>query len=248
MTHLLILLIYLFHYGRAHLTLQSIPLMVRSPSLTCWGLPRPLDIDQAITILPITMTCDQSDWGITLNEACYLLDRHNTKLTAFQSLSLRVLVRVDNNTYPLVGVDPGDIFINNTAISPSQTKITAEVGSMQINLTFLNPIEVRTRVTRRCQIKPRNHWMVWLILYRCIRISAQVSELEVVVVPTPLYLKIVAVWSSSTTYGLAPCDNVTCFEVQLESQIPTPQTLCFGMKNVSDSGTICNLSLIMHHW
>ncbi len=71
------------------------------------------------------------------------------KLTALQSLNLPVLVRVDNITYSLLGyLYPIDVTSNltNTVISPTQTKITSEAGPMQFNLTFLNPIEVRTRV------------------------------------------------------------------------------------------------------
>lgn len=60
-----------------------------------------------------------------------------------------VLVRVDNITYSLLG-DPYPISVTsnltNTVISPTQTQLTVEAGPMQINLTFLNPIEVRTDI------------------------------------------------------------------------------------------------------
>lgn len=60
-----------------------------------------------------------------------------------------VLVRVDNITYSLLG-DPYPISVTsnltNTVISPTQTQLTVEAGPMQINLTFLNPIEVRTEI------------------------------------------------------------------------------------------------------
>ena len=36
--------------------------------------------------------------------------------------------------------------LTNTLITPTQTKLTADAGNMQFNLTFLNPIEVRTIV------------------------------------------------------------------------------------------------------
>ena len=69
-------------------------------------------------------------------------------MTALQSLNIPVLVRVDNVTYSLLGYP---YFINvtsnltNTVITPTQTQLTSEAGPMQFNLTFLNPIEVRTQ-------------------------------------------------------------------------------------------------------
>ena len=63
-----------------------------------------------------------------------------------------VHVRVDNITYSFLGdatlVD-GSVNLTNVVISPTQTKLTAEAGPMQCNLTFLNPIEVRTKICRR---------------------------------------------------------------------------------------------------
>jgi hypothetical protein len=81
MIHLGILLFYFFHYGRAQ-TLHPgvIPLLVRSPSLTCWGASPFGDPSLPIESLPIDISCDQSDWSLTLNKACYFLDRHNTKI------------------------------------------------------------------------------------------------------------------------------------------------------------------------
>jgi hypothetical protein len=58
-----------------------------------------------------------------------------------------VIVRVDNESYSLLGyplpimIEPATN-LTNTVISPTQTQLTAEAGPMQINLTFLNPIEV----------------------------------------------------------------------------------------------------------
>ena len=56
-----------------------------------------------------------------------------------------VLVRIDNITYSLLGYSINVTSnLTNTVISPTQTQLTAEAGPMQFNLTFLNPIEVRT--------------------------------------------------------------------------------------------------------
>jgi hypothetical protein len=66
--------------------------------------------------------------------------------TAFQSLNTVVLVRVDAITYLFLGyANTINVTVNltNTLITPTQTKLIADAGNMQFNLTFLNPIEVR---------------------------------------------------------------------------------------------------------
>jgi hypothetical protein len=65
-----------------------------------------------------------------------------------QILGWSVFVRVDGLTYLFQG-DTDAAFFNGTAnstnikITPTQTVVTAQAGPMQVNLTFLNPIEVR---------------------------------------------------------------------------------------------------------
>ncbi|KAH8980359.1 hypothetical protein EDB86DRAFT_2835394 [Lactarius hatsudake] len=59
-------------------------------------------------------------------------------------LNLVVLVRVDNSTYLFLGnasTVNTTVNLTNVVISPTQTMLTADAGPMQINLTFLNPIE-----------------------------------------------------------------------------------------------------------
>ena len=57
-------------------------------------------------------------------------------------------MRVDGVTYSVLG-DARSSVVNGTAnltdivITPTQTVVTSQVGPMQVNLTFLNPIEVR---------------------------------------------------------------------------------------------------------
>ncbi|KAH9173560.1 hypothetical protein EDB89DRAFT_1850041 [Lactarius sanguifluus] len=104
------------HYGRAQRVLNPVPvpLAVRSPYFNCWGL---------------------------LNFAGGI--QNTSILSAFD---LVVYVRVDNNTFLFLrdGFDPtftDVVNLTNVAISPTQTMLTAEAGPMQINLTFLNPIE-----------------------------------------------------------------------------------------------------------
>jgi hypothetical protein len=67
-----------------------------------------------------------------------------------QILGWSVLVRVDGLTYSFLGdVLPnlynGTVNFTSIAITPTQTVVTAQAGPMQVNLTFLNPIEVRFR-------------------------------------------------------------------------------------------------------
>jgi hypothetical protein len=66
-----------------------------------------------------------------------------------QILGWSVLVRVDGLTYSFLGdVDPnlvnGTVNLNSTffAIGPTHTVLSGHAGPMQVNLTFLNPIEV----------------------------------------------------------------------------------------------------------
>jgi hypothetical protein len=70
------------------------------------------------------------------------------KFAAFQALSIPVHIRVDNITYSFLGESNrvnGSVNLTSIVISPTQTKLTATAGPMQCNLTFLNPIEVRTK-------------------------------------------------------------------------------------------------------
>ncbi|KAH9027610.1 hypothetical protein EDB85DRAFT_2091839 [Lactarius pseudohatsudake] len=120
MIHLLIsgLVFSLFHYARAQQTFYpaAIPLFVRSPYLNYWG---------------------------------YLFDEPSnqriSQTTTFSDvLNLVVLVRVDSITYLFLGnasTVNTTVNLNNVVVSPTQTKLIAEAGPMQIILTFLNPIE-----------------------------------------------------------------------------------------------------------
>ncbi|KAH9021522.1 hypothetical protein EDB85DRAFT_2000582 [Lactarius pseudohatsudake] len=129
MTHLLILLFSLVQYGRAQQTLfpAAIPLAVRSPYLSSWNF-----------------TADvENRWSRASS--------HQSDSTSNDYLGIPVHVRVDNITYSFLGGSPrvnGRVNLTNTVITPTQTKLTAQAGPMQFNLTFLNPIEVRTGVRR----------------------------------------------------------------------------------------------------
>jgi hypothetical protein len=66
----------------------------------------------------------------------------------YQILGWAVLVRVDGLTYSFLGAENlgilnGTVNLTNIVVTPTQTVVSAQAGPMQVNLTFLNPIEVR---------------------------------------------------------------------------------------------------------
>ncbi|KAI9513396.1 hypothetical protein F5148DRAFT_1006486 [Russula earlei] len=97
----------------------AIPLAVRSPYLSCWD---------HVT----NGTVFGQLWPTTYNQS--------------QILGWSVLVRVDGVTYSFLGdsqavVVNGTVNMTSVAVTPTQTVVTAQAGRMQVNLTFLNPIE-----------------------------------------------------------------------------------------------------------
>src|SRR6266852_5013488 len=140
-----------------------------------------------------------------------------------QILGWSVLVRVDNLTYSFLGdVRPnfhnGPVNFTSISITPTQSAVTAQAGPMQVNLTFLNPIEVRfhssvtfnvyTRIVLSPEIGSSNpsHFHTWLsprtpltqqaTLCRCIQISA---EVRAVVLRNP---SLHSAWLQSGTQGI----------------------------------------------
>jgi hypothetical protein len=138
MIHLLILLFPLFYFGRAQQTLYpaAIPLTVRSPYLSWWtSTAKGMNIADE----------GQTTSGLEVRglDIWFFCPWHTNIVN-----SMLVLVRVDNITYSLLGYSsPINVTSNliNTVITPTQTQLTIEAGSMQFKLTFLNPIEVRTQ-------------------------------------------------------------------------------------------------------
>ncbi|KAI0267487.1 hypothetical protein BC834DRAFT_822335, partial [Gloeopeniophorella convolvens] len=115
----LILLSFSVHDGLAQQTLfpAAIPLAVRSPYLSCW--------DATVT---------GANFGTTWP----------TIATMNPILGWSALVRVDGLTYSFLGNVPSvnaTVNLTNTLVTPTQTVVTAVAGPMQVNLTFLNPIE-----------------------------------------------------------------------------------------------------------
>jgi hypothetical protein len=113
------------------------PLAVRSPYLNCWAQPNsagfgqwPTTFNHSQVAIPIYLTGHE-----ILNFLC-------------QILGWSVLVRVDGLTYSFLGdVDPniinGTVPLTSTIVSPSSTILVGQAGAVYVNLTFLNPIEVR---------------------------------------------------------------------------------------------------------
>ncbi|KAH8997908.1 hypothetical protein EDB92DRAFT_1305914 [Lactarius akahatsu] len=125
MVHVLILLFLLVQCGRAQQTFfpPAIPLAVRSPYLSSW---------------------DFTTNGTTIGKLWSTTSAHQPNSTINDNLSIPVHVRVDGVTYSFLGYSPsvnGTVNLTNTVITPTQTKLTAQVGPMEFNLTFLNPIE-----------------------------------------------------------------------------------------------------------
>ena len=195
MTYLLIILFLFFHYGRAQQALfpAAIPLAVRSPYLSCW--------DQTTNGTNLG-----TQWSTTSDQGrvrCFPF-REAAKVNVSQVLGWTVLVRVDESTYSFLGDAPGGSAIMNgtvnvtdTVITPTQTVVAAQAGPMQINLTFLNPIEVLNPLLTLLMISAdafllspetgsssqsrshtwpylHNRWTVQLMMCRCIRTSAEV--------------------------------------------------------------------------
>jgi hypothetical protein len=104
-----------------------------------------------------------------------------------QILGWSVLVRVDGLTYSFLGDEgqpgPGQGILNgtvnltNVAVTPTQTVVTGRAGAMQVNLTFLNPIEVRfhfsvtLNVLHAHHLKPRD-WVKQSIPFTYMAFSA----------------------------------------------------------------------------
>ncbi|KAH9027633.1 hypothetical protein EDB85DRAFT_2291503 [Lactarius pseudohatsudake] len=127
-----------FHYARAQQAFYpaAIPLFVRSPYLNCWA-------QGYLSNDPSTSTNPRITQTTTFSQAQQPRSGWDPSLDV---LNLVVLVRVDNITYLFLGnASTVNTTINLTdvvvTVSPTQTKLTAEAGPMQIILTFLNPIE-----------------------------------------------------------------------------------------------------------
>ena len=116
-----------------------------------------------------------------------------------QILGWAVLVRVDSLTYSFLGdetlVVNGTVNLTSVVVTPTQTMVVAQAGSMQVNLTFLNPIEVRSHSLLlsmtyirtiqsleigssnpshfRTWLSPPNRWTVQIIMCKYIQTSAE---------------------------------------------------------------------------
>ncbi len=121
--------------------LAANPIAVRSPYLSCWF---PL-IYGTTWDENLLSTSDLSQVCTPLRPVAMFL------LRLSKVLGWNVLVNIDSTTYIVLGpketialAEPF-IYVNitHTTVTPTQTVFTTQAGPMQINLTYLNPIEVR---------------------------------------------------------------------------------------------------------
>ncbi|KAH9009214.1 hypothetical protein EDB83DRAFT_2531328 [Lactarius deliciosus] len=227
MIHLLIpgLILSLFHYVRAQQTFYpaAIPLFVRSPYLNCWGYlsdePSNPRISQTTTFSQVQQP--RSGWDPSLDV-----------------LNLVVLVRVDNSTYLFLGnasTVNTTVNLTDVVISPTQTKLTAEAGPMQINLTFLNPIE-------------HEDWVKQSIPFSYMSLTAE--SLDGTAHAMQVYLDLNLGWSSrinklgfvrpASAETVADADH---FNYAIVTE-PESGTLHYGMKSGGNGDITANISEI----
>ncbi|KAH9021900.1 hypothetical protein EDB85DRAFT_2120054, partial [Lactarius pseudohatsudake] len=147
----LILLFFPFHYGRAQQKLfpgpDVIPLAVRSPYLSCWAhIPSQLE---TFPFVNVPTTSDLTHVRCLPGPLPALSGV--TKVAVSQTLGWTVLLRVDGTIYTLIGDYHGldgpvlalnyTMNVTDTIITPTQTLVAARAGPIQVNFTFLNPIE-----------------------------------------------------------------------------------------------------------
>jgi hypothetical protein len=72
-------------------------------------------------------------------------------------------VRVDGTAYSILGraiynfaTQPNisDAGVSNRVLTPTQVTLTAQAGPMQINVSFLNPVEVRLEIIQFIESRP----------------------------------------------------------------------------------------------
>jgi hypothetical protein len=221
----------------------AVPLAVRSPYLNCW-----LHHNENVAIYGQT-------WSSTFNhtQVCHprvvLAGDEFLNFFLCQITSWPVLVRVDGLTYSFMGdvlpsLHNGTVNFTSITITPTQTVLIAQAGPMQVNLTFLNPIEVRfhfyvtfnvyiVRVFLSPKIGSSNpfHSHIWLsprtpltaqvTLCRCIQMSAEARA--VILLSPSLLLSLVTEWNSgdrsqTIQWSLLPNADVIIHSVTLQTQ------------------------------
>jgi len=126
--------------ARAQQTLfpGAVPLAVRSPYLNCWDpLQNPSTFGRS--------------WPTTYDTSAvclspYVLSVEKFSLCLAQILGWALFARIDGVTYSLLGAEPnvnGTANRTNIVITPTRTLVVAQAAHMELNLTFLSPIEVR---------------------------------------------------------------------------------------------------------
>jgi hypothetical protein len=174
-----------------------------------------------------------------------------------------MLVRVDGLTYSFLGdvapsLNNGTVNSTSITITPTQTVVTARAGPMQVNLTFLNPIEVRFQsyvtfnVHMRVILSPKiwssnpSHLRTWLspqlprteqaMLCRCIQMLA---EVRAIVLPSPPFSpNFVTEWNSGDRTQTILWDPISNADVVFHSVTLQTQVKFTEVINQAEWGTL----------
>jgi hypothetical protein len=221
----------------------TIPLAVRSPYLNCL-----LQYNQTFT------TTFGHAWPTTsnLSQVCHPNISYGHEILNFlhQTLGWSVLVRVDDQTYSFLGdVDPslinGTVNSTHILVGPSSSILSGRAGPMQVNLTFLNPIEVRSRPflnfnvyirimlslkigssnpshSRICPL-PQSQRTARVIMSRCTQMSVEV--LAIILQSASFLLSFVTEWTSGDrTQKLLWNTTFDSFAIYHNVTLQTPAT------------------------
>ena len=170
MTFLLLFLLVLLHRQIQPVQASfsvALPLLVRSPYISCW-LPQINGSNSSMGALNeyhgSTTTSDLSQVGVfsSFNLVSLRL------LSSFQNYSQDIFVRVDGTAYSILG-EPANSFVGvqgnvsdanvtNRVVTPTQITLTAQAGPIEVNVTFLNPVEVRSKAFNSLVLDSLGHF------------------------------------------------------------------------------------------
>ena len=147
---ILVLLVALVHAQNDDLWPAAYPLAVRSPYLQAWQTS--INGSQPLSSQWPSFWTSPNQVGTCLT---YFECRAGLKIRmVYQVLGWAGHIRVDNVTYRWLGADAQapDVGTNLTGrlVTPTRTTFFVQAGPMNLNVTFLSPIEVRDSTPRRC--------------------------------------------------------------------------------------------------
>ena len=131
----------------------NLPLAVKSPYVNCW-LPQGPNSSQANALWPQTWNNSVSDELVSCASTQWIFKSlHKEKiiklsywLPSLQILGWNAAIRVDGQPYNLLGI-PGVLTQananqTNVLFTPTRTSFLFMAGAINVNMTFLSPIEV----------------------------------------------------------------------------------------------------------